>query len=261
MNIMNTIIKQASVAFFFLLLSFSLSYSQTVYEPITSDVYPYLEKMAQKGLIEFNDLIKPLSREYIYEKLEVLKNVQNQISEVDKEELKFWLIDYGLESAMDNASTPELKEQLKIDNPSSSFGLRRDMNPSSASRQYSGNVHWFKDEFNRYRLFSYSSDLFKVNLDPILGYEMASRDSEKRTHFWNGAYFYGYLGKHIGFSFSFRDNSETGSTIDRTKAFSPLTGIVTSKGGKNNIQYGEVQTSISYSWNWGSFSVGKDYLE
>ncbi len=229
--------KRITLTFALLLLAFSVTiYSQTVYEPITSDVYPFLEKMAQKGLIEFNDLIKPLSREYIYQKLQKLTNNNERISTVDKEELKFWLRDYGFEKA-----------NQKLNPPSS-------LVPRS-------NKYWFKDKWKRYRLFSYSSNLFKVNLDPIFGYEVASRDGAKRTHFWNGAYFYGYIGKHIGFSFSFRDNSETGTTIDRTKNFTPVTGIVTSLSNKKNIQYGEVQTSIAYNWNWGSVSVGKDYLE
>jgi len=234
---MKTQIYILSLLFF----TFSLSYSQTVYEPVTSDVYPYLDKMAQKGLIEFNDLIKPLSRNYIYQKLEELTAKRKSISEVDKKELKFWLKDYGFEKTLDNG-------KLRMEN-----GQSQNEKISSSS--------WFKDKWGRYRLYSYSSKLFKVNLDPIFGYDIGSRDGEKRTHFWNGLYFYGYLGEHLGFSFSFRDNSETGNTIDRTKAFTPVTGIVTSKAGSNNIQYGEVQTSIAYDWSWGSISVGKDYLE
>ncbi len=233
----------------FLFLSTNSIFSQTVYEPITSDVYPYLGKMAQKGLIEFNDLIKPLSREYIYQKLDELTITKGKISAVDKEELKFWLKDYGFEQTIDLSKTDEkLKLQSRIGSETS-------------QSEKANNLSWVKDKWGRFRLFSYNSELFKVNLDPIFGYEVASRDGERRTHFWNGAYFYGYIGKHIGFSFSFRDNDESGKTVDRTKSFTPETGVIKSLSSINGFQYGKLQTTIAVSWNWGSFSIGKDFLE
>jgi len=73
--------------------------------------------------------------------------------------------------------------------------------------------------------------------------------------------FYGYIGKHIGFSFSFRDNDESGKTVDRDKSFTPETGVIKSLSSINGFQYGKLQTTIAVSWNWGSFSIGKDFLE
>ena len=55
--------------------------------------------------------------------------------------------------------------------------------------------------------------------------KIGSRDSEKLTHFWNGIYTYGYIDKYVGFSFDFRDNTETGNTIDKTKEFTLVTGV------------------------------------
>ena len=40
-------------------------FSQVIWENHRSEVYPYLYRMAQKGLIEFHDMIQPLSRAYI----------------------------------------------------------------------------------------------------------------------------------------------------------------------------------------------------
>ena len=63
---------------YYLLLS-TYSFSQTVYEPINSSVYDFLDRMAQKGLIEFHDEIRPVSREYIAEKLmEVKRKAQRE---------------------------------------------------------------------------------------------------------------------------------------------------------------------------------------
>ena len=44
------------------------------------------------------------------------------------------------------------------------------------------------DEGNRLRLFSYRDSFFTLNLSPILGLKIGSRDSEKLTHIWNGIY-------------------------------------------------------------------------
>ena len=56
----------------FLFPFYFLRTAQTVYEPIHSGVYDFLDLMAQKGIIQFHDNIKPVSREYIAEKLQQL---------------------------------------------------------------------------------------------------------------------------------------------------------------------------------------------
>ena len=43
----------------------TIAYSQVVYEPLWHDVYNYLERLSQKGVIEFDDLFKPVPRKYI----------------------------------------------------------------------------------------------------------------------------------------------------------------------------------------------------
>ncbi|MFM9021526.1 MAG: hypothetical protein ACKOOA_09400, partial [Sediminibacterium sp.] len=47
------------------LLLVTTTEAQVVWESPQKEIYPYLERMAQKGLIQFNDLIRPLSRQYI----------------------------------------------------------------------------------------------------------------------------------------------------------------------------------------------------
>jgi len=117
-----------------------------------------------------------------------------------------------------------------------------------------------KDPFDRYRLFSYGDTLFKINASPILGYETGTRDGAKYSHRWDGLYMYGYLGNNIGYSFRFQDNSEDGTTIDKTKNFTPVSGISISKSDINNIQYDDINVNLAYNWSWGDLSVGKDYL-
>ncbi len=52
-----------------LLFIVSSTFSQVVYEPLHRDVYNFLARLSQKGVIEFHDEIRPLARKYIAEKL------------------------------------------------------------------------------------------------------------------------------------------------------------------------------------------------
>ncbi len=226
--------------FVFLFFTFSLS-AQTVYEPIShDDIYKFLDRMAQKGIIVFNDNIRPVSRKYIAEKLEELEaysaqhRADSELDNLEKEELDFYLKDYGFELANDSLYAKSYTKVKQI-----LFG---------------------NDQSGRWRMFSYSNDLLKINASPVLGIEIGKNDGVKQTHIWNGISLYGYLTDKIGFSFYFRDNDESGNNIDRTKSFSPETGVVVAKASSNSIQYSEVHANISTDWSWGEFTIGKDFL-
>ena len=227
---------------FCIILFVSSSSAQTVFEPINSGVYEFLDLMAQKGIIQFHDNIKPVSREYIAEKLKQLSINNNQLTPLENEELKFYLKDYGMElSSIQNSAFKTCLPAGKVQHSSSTTILNR-------------------DPYGRLRMFSYDDSLFKINASPILGYEAGTRDGAKYSHSWNGLYLYGYLGSNIGFSFRFQDNSEDGTTIDPTKSFTPTTGVVISKALANNIQYSEINANITYNWKWGDITIGKDFL-
>ena len=112
----------------------------------------------------------------------------------------------------------------------------------------------------RFRLFNYRDSTFSIYIDPILGFEGGSLYGSSYTHRWNGVSFFGYAGSNWGFSMSFNDNEETGRYIDSTRLFSPAPGFNLTKRGKNSIQYDDVQGDVTYSWNSGSISAGKYYL-
>jgi hypothetical protein len=215
----------------FLLLSFlifqSFVLAQTVYEPVGSDVYSFLSLLSQKGIIEFNDQIKPLPRKYIAQKLLEINSKTDQLTSLEKEEALFFNKDFGFE-----------------------------MVGSQSFINYLGN-----DQFGRLRLFSYSDTLFKLNISPILGISLGKNAGSKYTHTWSGIGLYGYIGNNIGFSFNYRDNSETGATIDKTKQFTPSTGVIIAKSSLDNIQYSESHAILATDWSWGEFSVGKDFME
>jgi len=223
--------------FFILMVVCSLRMSaQVVYEPLHRDIYNFLAGLSQKGIIEYNDQVKPLSRIYIAQKL-IEATGQTGLTPLDKEELEFYKKDFFNEIGF----LKEEKREKKINIVE-------------------------KDQGERLRLFSYSDDKFKLNVSPIFGVKAGLRDEKKLTHFWNGIYFYGYINDFLGFSFDFRDNTESGETIDKLKQFTPTTGVnaKTSRNivnySNNKMEYSEAKTSISANWSWGNITVGKEFF-
>lgn len=271
-----------------LLVIFSYSAkAQTVFEPVQSSIYDFLDLMAQKGIIEFHDEIRPVSREYLANKLmeinvkqsnadSIQKVGSNELTGVEKDELNFYLKDFGMEIANINKNSRKNEdifskmskesENIKSENSDRQIINHQQTDGNSAIMQtpvefdttYETIVN--KDPFERYRLFSYANSLFKINAGPILGYELGTRDGAKYSHRWNGLYMYGYLSKDIGFNFRFQDNSEDGTTVDHSKRFTPTTGVIIAKTDVNNIQYSEVNVNVAYNWSWGQLSAGKDFL-
>ncbi len=224
--------------FLFLALSF-VATAQIVYEPLNRDVYSFLSRLSQKSIIVFDDQIRPVSRKYIAEKLIEVSEKFNLLTSLEKEELDFYRKDFKRE-----------------------FDFIKNVNVDSSEVNILG-----YDEGNRLRLFSYRDSFFTLNLSPILGLKIGSRDSEKLTHIWNGIYTYGYIDDYLSFSFDFRDNSEQGNTIDKRKDFTPITGVEAKSSltavnySLNKMEYSEVKAVIATDWSWGSFAVGKDFME
>ena len=223
-------------------LFLALSYiviAQVVYEPLNRDVYSFLSRLSQKSVVVFDDQIRPVSRKYIAQKLIEASKKSNQLTSLEKEELDFFSKDFKLEF--------DILNKIEIDSTQlTMLGY---------------------DAGNRLRLFSFRNDLFAINLSPILGVTFGSHDDENFTHTWNGIYTYGYLDKYIGFSFDFRDNTEKGNSLDKYKDFTPVTGV-DARSDRNTInysadkmEYSEAKAVLATDWSWGSFSVGKDFLE
>jgi len=223
----------------FLLVIVSSAFSQVVYEPLHRDVYNFLSRLSQRSVIDFHDEIRPLARKYIAEKLLEAENNLNQLTKLEKEELKFFKKDFHHEIWLNNDGEKQIEHMEFFSN----------------------------DPAGRWRFFSYGSDVFKVNLSLILGAEIGSLDEEKRTHFWNGFYTYGYITDVLGVSFDFRDNAENGTTIDKDKRFSPVTGVNERSNHTivnysiDKIEYSEAKGIIATDWDWGTVAVGKDFLE
>jgi hypothetical protein len=213
-------------------------FAQVVYEPLHKDVYDFLRRLSTKGIIEYNDEFRPLPRKYLAEKLIEAEKHPELLTEVQMADLKFYKQDYYHEI----------------------WFIEKENNEK--------HMDFFSiDPAERWRVFSYGDENFKMNLSPILGYEIGSIENEKSTHLWNGIYTYGYITEAIGVSFDFRDNTEEGTTIDKYKRFTPVTGVNARSSSnivdypENKIEYSEAKGIIATDWSWGSFAVGKEYME
>jgi hypothetical protein len=232
--------RNTILAFLFISISCLTTelYPQVVYEPLFNDVYGFLRQLSTKGVIEFNDEFRPLPRKYIAEKLLRAEEQPGKLTQVEMADLKFYKKDYLFEIGF----IEDTVEEKYIDFISN-------------------------DPAGRWRVFSYGDKNFKMNLSPILGYELGSIDNSKATHLWNGVYTNGYITDAVGFSFSFRDNTEEGENIDKTKRFTPVTGVNERSSEnilaypENKIEYSETNAIIATDWEWGSFAIGKDFME
>ncbi|MGB5848139.1 MAG: hypothetical protein WBH40_06610, partial [Ignavibacteriaceae bacterium] len=213
-------------------------FAQVVYEPLYKDVYDFLRRLSTKGIIEYNDEFRPLPRKYLAEKLIEAEKHPELLTEVQMADLKFYKQDYYHEI----------------------WFIEKENNEKHLD-------FFSSDPAGRWRIFSYGDENFKMNLSPILGYEIGPIDNAKATHLWNGIYTYGYITDALGVSFDFRDNTEEGTTIDKYKRFTPVTGVNARSSSnivdypENKIEYSEAKGIIATDWSWGSFAVGKEFME
>ena len=215
-----------------ILLITTVTYSQTVFEPVHSEIYDFLERMNENSIIEFHSEIKPISRTEIANFLITIENKKQQLNRIDKEDLEFYKAEYFDEIRLANNVVQE--------------------NPR---------LEYFENgKANRFRFFSYNDRRFSFFADPVLGYSINSVDGEKVSHLWNGLKLFGYFNNDWGFYLNFRDNDESGRNIDFGKNNIPRTGVNISKQSEENLQYTYMRGGISYTWNSGAITVGKDFF-
>jgi len=218
---------------------FSTFYSQVVYEPLNSSVYDFLDRISQRGVIEYHDLIKPLSRLYILEKIKEAETKREKLTKLEKDELEFFKKDFNLEYSLEKKSNKE----------------------KSSLKSFSGYKLLRKDKYSRFRVFSYEDPILKLNISPVLKYETGNWDSKHYTHLTYGIRFYGYLGSKLGFQFRFHNNRQEPNIRDNLwDRFSPNQGFDPSLADRSRVEYTEVNAMLATNWKWGSISVGQDLL-
>ena len=232
--LINAFAKQRRISIMWMLLLILLAgnlSAQIVWENHTKEVYNYLSRMAQKGVISFDDNIKPLSRKYIAECLDSLSHNTTQLSATENKELSFYSREYGNELALA---------------------------PSSAKEE----IHFLKtDPYKRWRSFYASGNHALLQADPVFTAATIGGSGKSVTSSSSGLSLWGYFGKHWGFSFFYNDITESGKGFDSTRRYTPETGFVRKDTSLHTSQnFSEFRGSISYSFKNGSISFGQDHL-
>ena len=215
--------------FLLFILYSSILYSQSIYEPINNtDVYDFIERLSQEGYVEFFKDITPVSKLTLAEKLLYVKLKEAELSENELERLSYYLNEFSFEVKYLN------KDSLTV---SSFFSSGKN------------------DRFNFYKFYS---PLFTLTADLILGVNY--NFPKKIYHQFTGAQIYGRISDNWGYYFNYRDNLESGINLDRSKSFTPMTGVILAKWSEKEVQYSETRGGISYGWKWGSLTAAKDFI-
>lgn len=189
----------------------------------------YLEIMAQKGFIDFNDLIKPVDRKQVFTLLQSLQN-NPKLNSVEKQELAFFINGFKLE---DSTYMPNSK-----------------VAPSFK--------HFFKKPKDEQYLFLYKDQNFGFILDPMLQINEQVVNGNSVSAQALGFQLMGYAGKRIGFQMSYQDFNERGR-FDATRMDNDLPGIVRKQTTDPRLlNYSQMNATLSYRLNKGNIIVGQD---
>ncbi len=218
--------KKLFFTFLFILAFIIQTISQNVWENSNSEVHPFLYRMAQKGFIEYNDLIKPIDRTNIYNTLIAIQQKDSNLSSIEKKELAFYLQEYNRPS----------KEQISL---------------------------FKKDQNKRWRAGAIVSNDFEFYIDPLLEINNFSGTNKNIKQLSNGFELWGSAGKNknLGYQVYYRDYTETGNINNnfREESSTPGTILIGAKS-ENKINYTNLRANINYSFRKGNISFGKDNL-
>ncbi len=218
--------KKIFFTFLFILAFFIQAISQNVWENNNSEVHPFLYRMAQKGFIEYNDLLKPINRVHVLNNLNILKQKDTSLNIIEKQELAFYLQEY-------NRPT---KEQISL---------------------------FKKDQNKRWRSGAIVTNDFEFYIDPLLGINNFSGTNKNIRQLSNGFELWGTAGKNknLGYQVYYRDYTETGTVNNNFREESATPGnILIGAKSDNKINYTDIRANINYSFKKGNISFGKDNL-
>jgi len=199
--------------------------TQNVWDNTNTEVHPFLYRMAQKGLIEYNDLMKPINRLHVLNALNILQQKDSTLTTIEKQELAFYLQEY----------TRPLKEQISL---------------------------FKKDQNKRWRAGAIVSKDFELYIDPLLGINNFTGSNKNIQQLSNGFELWGTAGKNknIGYQVYYRDYTETGTVNNNFREESSSPGYIIVGAKYNKINYTSIRANINYSFKKGNISLGKDNL-
>jgi len=72
-----------------------IAFGQAVFEPASSTVYDLLNRLSVRGIIVFNDELKPLTRVELFNKLLEAETHADKLTLLEKEEIKYLTVRYN----------------------------------------------------------------------------------------------------------------------------------------------------------------------
>ena len=225
--------------FISLIMSLSLVKAQTDFLHISyTEIYDFVDELANEHLIDINSSIKPYSRQQVYFWLIEAQGAEG-LNKRMKKQIAFYLKEFQMESPTDTI------------NPygTSKYNLVKKWTHESAMQL---------DQLG----FIYKDKNFMFNIKPIWGVDYRTNNTGAVRHFWGGVEAHANMGKHWGMYASLRDNS-----ITEIMAFpSYLTqeeggNYKIGEGGRPGGDYSEMRGGITYTWKWGDFGLIKDHLQ
>jgi len=212
--------------------------AQVVYEHLSNtNIYDYLDEMANLRVIQVNEVVKPYSRQFIYQKLKEIESARDDktttLNKRQSQELDFYLKAFVTEAPQ------PMQVAKRTDIFKKNSALATALNPPGV---------FYKDS------------VFTMALQPILGASYSSNANGSMKHTWGGASMYGYIGKSLGFYTSVRDNNEDRLMI-APDYFVQQSGVPVKNYGSNGVDYSESRGGITYAWKWGAVGLVKDHVE
>jgi hypothetical protein len=226
------------VSILILLFSYLLYGQEIPYHVSNTEVYDFIDELANAKIININSAIKPYDRKFIATKLLEAFQKKSELSKRQQNELLFYLRDFYKDLNQKSANDFIAKGWFYKNYKMPVFRLQ---NGTPVKK--------------RLDLFYYSDSNFVVSINPIIGIKYYSNENGVIQHRWNGAEFFAYAGKHVGMYANLRDNRISEELVSK-KYLTEMPGI-DNKGGTD---FSEMRGGIAYTWNWGSLALVKDHF-
>lgn len=191
--------------------------------------------MANTGWIDINTAVKPYSRKFIAQQLDIITSKRDSLNPRQQKDLAFYLKDYNKEIIKVKGQFEKRKDLYYYGDSLFQFTL----NPIAGTKDFFSNK-------------SYSNNWGGIDLP----HRIVGADA---FHRYAGAEFFASIGSHFGISASLRDNGISqdllsyGLLVNKTGGIYKLT-----QSSTNAYDFSESYGSVAYDWSWGSVALRKD---
>ena len=199
-----------------------VAHSQSIYQPSSHEIYPFLKRMEARGLLtDYRDAVKPISRKVLASHLKALETAAEKMTDVERDEYEFLKGEFNYELSI----------------------LAGDPQPSEI----------------RWHVISESFPGGIVNIEPNLQFSYTKVGDDNVRLRGQGIKTYGYVFQNIGYYFNFVDFREVGKAVNPSKTNTPDPGIVLTKIVGDEIEYNT--TEVQFTFGVGAFNFSLEKMQ